>query len=497
MSDADVFQFERLLIGRHPCIIIVTQEEDYALSIVREAILRSPLLCRTWKITCGLRDGLVSDHPPIPDTENPAAAMYYLLGQNEVGVDIFLDLATHLEDARTLRYLRDLIEHRARHGGHVVLIDHSERIPDVIRRAATLMEITLPNDDEVNTLVRSTLRRLNNERQIRAEISSDDYQQILRHLGGLSRSQIERVVTETVSGDARFDADDMRTIVERKRQMISGAGLLEFVNAPATLDEIGGMSRLKAWLAKRENVFSPQARAFGLTPPRGILLLGVQGAGKSYCAKAIATAWNRPLLRMDVCALYDRYIGESERRLRDALHQAERMAPIVLWIDEVEKAFASAASRSTDGGLSQRMFGTLLTWMQEHAAPVFLVATANDIEALPPELLRKGRFDEIFFVDLPDQSVREDIFRIHLAKRRRDPIAFDVASLARAAEGFTGAEIEQAILSALHAVFGTGMELSTDAVLATIRDSPPLAVTQAEKIANLRNWAKNRCVAVQ
>lgn len=497
MSDADVAQYERLLNGRHPCIIIVTPEETYALSVIREAILRSPLLCRTWKITGGLRDGLVSDQPPIPDTDHPAAALYYLIRQQEVAVDIFLDLSTHLSDARTLRYLRDLIDQRNRHGGQLVLIDHVDQFPDVIRREATPLEITLPDDDEINQIVRSTLRRINENEHITAEISADEFQMILRHLGGLTRRQVERIITETVADDRRFDINDLATIARRKRQMISGAGLLEFVSAPAKLDEIGGMDRLKSWLRKRENTFSSQARAFGLPAPRGILLLGVQGAGKSFCAKAIATAWKRPLLRMDVCALYDRYVGESERRLRDALHQSERMAPVVLWIDEVEKAFASAASRSTDGGLSQRMFGALLTWMQEHAAPVFLVATANDIEALPPELLRKGRFDEIFFVDLPNEATREAIFRIHLAKRHRNIDSFDFPALAAASESFTGAEIEQAIVSAMHEVFGTGSPMSTEAIMDAIRSSPPLAVTQAEKISALRAWAEGRCVPVQ
>src|SRR4029077_1905948 len=224
-------------------------------------------------------------------------------------------------------------------------------------------------------------------------------------------------------------------------------------------------------------------------------MLGVQGAGKSLAAKAIATAWKRPLLRMDVGALYDKYIGESERRLRDALKQAERMAPIILWIDEIEKAFASAASQSSDGGLSKRMFGTLLTWMQERTAPVFLMATANDIEALPPELLRKGRFDEIFFVDLPGLEARSAIIEIHLKKRRRDPKRFDVAALAVASDGFSGAEIEQAIVSAMHEAFAAKSELATEHLLSAVKTSPPLSVTMAEKVQELRNWAQGRCVS--
>jgi len=226
-------------------------------------------------------------------------------------------------------------------------------------------------------------------------------------------------------------------------------------------------------------------------------MLGVQGAGKSLCAKAIATAWRRPLMKLDPSVLFDRYIGESERRLREALKQAESMAPVVLWIDEIEKGFASAASHSIDGGLSQRMFGTLLTWMQEHKAAVFLAATANNIEALPPELLRKGRFDEIFFVDLPGEAARKQIFQIHIRKRGRDPKAFDTQALAAASEGYSGAEIEQAVVAALHVAFSAKGKLDTQMIATALAGSPPLSVTMAERINRLRAWAAGRCVPAE
>jgi SpoVK/Ycf46/Vps4 family AAA+-type ATPase len=251
---------------------------------------------------------------------------------------------------------------------------------------------------------------------------------------------------------------------------------------------------LKTWLSQRQCGFSKEAAAFGLSAPKGVLMLGVQGAGKSLAAKAVATAWQMPLMRMDVGALYDKYIGESEKRLRETLRQAEAMAPIVLWIDEIEKAFASAASRSNDGGLSQRMFGTLLTWMQERRGQVFTIATANDIEALPPELLRKGRFDEIFFVDLPTPEARIQILSIHLKKRSRDPAKFDLAAMSAAAEGYSGAEIEQAILGGLHNAFTAKHELQTQHVIDALAISPPISVTMAERIAGLRLWARGRCV---
>lgn len=254
------------------------------------------------------------------------------------------------------------------------------------------------------------------------------------------------------------------------------------------------MKKLKKWLKNRKDAFSPEAVKFGLQAPRGVLMLGVQGAGKSLCAKAIATAWHQPLLRMDPGALYASYIGESERNLREALTQIEMMSPVILWIDEIEKAFASAASRSADGGLSQRMFGSLLTWLQEHEAPVFVIATANDIEALPPELLRKGRFDEIFFVDLPNKSTRNEIFAIHLKKRNRKPEQFDIDALAEASKGYSGAEIEQAIVSALHEAYANNAEVDTARIISALETSPPLSVTMAEKVQSLQAWAKGRCV---
>jgi SpoVK/Ycf46/Vps4 family AAA+-type ATPase len=255
------------------------------------------------------------------------------------------------------------------------------------------------------------------------------------------------------------------------------------------------MEQFKTWLKQRERAFTSDARGYGLGPPRGVLMLGVPGAGKSLAAKAVATAWHRPLMRLDPSVLYDRYIGESERRLRDALNQAQAMAPVVLWVDEIEKGFASAATHSVDGGLSQRMFGTLLTWMQEHKAAVFLFATANNVSALPAELLRKGRFDEVFFVDLPQPPVRRAIFEIHLKRRGQDPkgLRIDLDELAEHSAGRTGSEIEAAVVAALFTAMDSARVLEQADLESALDSSPPLSVTMAEPIAALRRWAKDRC----
>jgi ATP-dependent 26S proteasome regulatory subunit len=497
-SLTDAQRFEQLITARHPCILIASTEEDVALEIVRDCAMQRGCDLSEWSTTRGLFDGIVASPTFIPDTDHPAAALLHLIQTcNSRRMVVLLDIIGHLKDERTLRMLRDAIVHVSKRRGTVVLIDSRSDLPPSIEAMTTRFELSLPDDADVENCIRDTLREINSEQRIEVAVSRKGLSLMVKNLRGLSNRQVRQMVIDAVAEDLRFDDADINSMLASKRRALGGGTLLEFIESPATLDEIGGLGRLKNWLNARHNCLSEEASAFGLQSPRGVLMLGVQGAGKSLSAKAIATAWQRPLLRMDVGALYDRYIGESERRLREALRQAERMAPIILWIDEIEKAFASAASQSSDGGLSKRMFGSLLTWMQEHTAPVFLIATANDIEALPPELLRKGRFDEIFFVDLPSLESRVAIVQIHLAKRRRDVNQFDVAALAAASEGFSGAEIEQAIVSAMHEAFAAKTELTTEHILSAMEHSPPLSVTMAEKVGWLREWAQGRCVPAE
>ncbi len=488
-------RFEQLIRAHHPCVLIITYEEDYALEIITKTAKRLTRQLWIWSVIDGLRDGMrLEEGLPISDTEHPAAALYFLLQRENNSIAVMRDLARHLNDARTLRLLRETISKFRRAGGTLILLDNEDSFPQSIHSVATQFELSYPDEAELEEIVISALREYNKENPIKIDITRKELPIIIRNLKGLSRTQAYQVIIDAVAEDHRFHMGDINTILSRKRQMIQKGGLLEYVESPTNLDEIGGLKRLKHWLKQREEIFSENAADFGLEAPKGVLMLGVQGAGKSLCAKAIATAWHRPLLRLDVGALYDRYIGESERRLRDALRQAEMMSPIIFWIDEIEKAFASAASRSTDGGLSQRMFGTLLTWMQEHKSAVFIVATANDIEALPPELLRKGRFDEIFFVDLPSFDTRKEIFKIHLRKRQRNPDNFDIDALSAASDGYSGAEIEQAIVAALHNAFAENKELDTSLIINALEQSPPLSVTMAERVQALREWAKGRCV---
>lgn len=490
----DFERFEQLIESGTYCISIVTHEERYAMEIIRKTVAKLKRDMWVWSIADGVRDGSIDGGPCIAGTDAPAAGLTNMSQAKPGSICVTLDLADHLKGGKALRILRDLVDNFHKTGITMVMIDSNDNLPDVIKTYTKPFELSFPDEEELQQIIRATLQRLHRKKPIEIGITQRGLDTIVRNLRGLTRRQAVRIITDAVSADQSFTDDDINVIIANKRRMIQQGGLLEYIQTPLDLSEIGGMHRLKQWLNDRRDVFSPEARAFGIVPPKGVLMLGVQGAGKSLCAKAIATGWQQPLLRLDPSTLYASFIGESERNLREALRQTEMMAPVILWIDEIEKAFASAASRSADGGLSQRMFGTLLTWLQEHQAPVFVVATANDIEALPPELLRKGRFDEIFFVDLPTLEVRKEIFAIHLQKRGRDPAGFDLDRLAEASDGFSGSEIEQAVISALHRAYAERTPLDTQQIVAALEGSPPLSATMAERVIALRQWARGRCV---
>jgi SpoVK/Ycf46/Vps4 family AAA+-type ATPase len=492
MTDRD--RLQQLIVARHPLVAVATGDEFYMLALLRQVAADRGWELWLWSVTLGWRDGLRADAPPIPETDHPAAAMHYLANlPPQPRLYVTLDLAGHLKDERTLRAMREAVHRIEAFGGTLVMVDASDVLPPAVESMATRFDVAFPDEREIESIVRQTVRRANEERQIEVSLSKHDLAAVVRNLAGLDRRQAKQIILDVILDDLRFDATDIPRIIAQKRRVV-GNGPLEYVEAPVSLDEIGGLRRIKQWLVARQNSLTEEACEFGLPAPRGVLMLGVQGGGKSLAAKAVATAWQRPLLRLDAGNLYDRFIGESEKRLRDALHQAERMAPVVVWVDEIEKGFASAASHNLDGGLSQRMFGTLLTWMQEHTAPVFLVATANDIAALPPELMRKGRFDEIFFVDLPGIEARRSIISVHLSKRKRDPSKFDLDALVEASAGYSGAEIEQSIISALHNAYSAKQELTSDHVLFAMWSSRPISVTMAERIGELRRWAEGRCV---
>jgi MoxR-like ATPase len=495
---ADLTEELKLLIrSRHPLVAMETPDEERATQLIRRVAEDMRFMLFEWSATTGLRRRLPGTGGMISGTQAPRAALGHACDAEAAALYVFKDLAGHLGDPVLVRTLRDVQTSFSRRQCTLFLIDLPSALPEPVRRLAVPFDVKWPSGRELEQVIRETFgeARLLHNLDVQQQLSPDQFDQLVRALRGLSRNEATRVVSAAIFDDYRLDANDLPRIIEAKRRILAGAGLLESIPVDDVAPEdLGGLARLKAWLARRRGGFSAKARHFGLTPPRGILLLGVQGGGKSLCAKIVASDWELPLLRLDPGVLYQRYVGESESRLRRALSQAEVMAPCVLWVDEIEKAFASASSESADGGLSQRMFGTMLAWMQDRRQPIFLVATANDVSRLPPELLRKGRFDEVFFVDLPTPKAREMIFAIHLRKRGRDPARFDLARLAAAADGFSGAEIEQAVISALYAAYSAEQELTQDLLLDEITQTRPLSVLMAERVADLRSWAAERCV---
>jgi hypothetical protein len=493
-APTDLARFSRLLGASHPCIHLRTLEEAQASQLVRQAALDRRLAIQAWKLGRGVYDPDFLDAQVLPGTDTLEGGLRHLLSQDAAhGVVLLFDPVPLLSEPLPLRLLRDLVERLARRDGHLVIIDPAASLPSPLETYASRFELSLPSEEELGEMIKELIPRERRRLKAPVRMPPAAWSAFLKNLRGLTLRQARQIVLDVISEDGEFTPEDLNHAMARKREILHREGLLEYVESPVSMAGIAGMSRLKAWLGHRKNAMTDEGRLFGLAAPRGILMLGVPGSGKSLCAKAVAGAWQRPLFRLDPGALYDKYIGESERRLRDSLRIAEAVSPIVLWIDEIEKGFAGAASRSLDGGLSQRMFGSLLTWMQEQQAGVFVVATANDIEALPPELLRKGRFDEIFFVDLPSEPVRRDILAVHLRRRHIDPAKYDLDALAAASPGFTGAELEQAVVAAMHESYGAKRKMGPDDVLEALRRSPPLSTTMREKVESLRAWAKGRC----
>jgi hypothetical protein len=486
-------QLKLLIRSGHPILSIETHDEDAGVQLVRRAAeeLHRPLF--EWSITTGLARTVPDPAETGVKPGKAAPALDYVLdNKGDKELYLFKDLGPHCREPLVHRQLRDL---PGRPHVCLILLDGNP-LPDSVRRLTVPLRLPLPDSSELEQIVRETYRKIRDASyyEITASLTKRDFDQLVQTLRGLTCAEAERVVASAIHYDNRLSAEDFPRIVEGKRNLLQSAGCLESITADVSVDEMGGLDNLKRWLVRRRGGMSARAREFGLEPPRGMLLLGVQGCGKSLCAKVVASDWGMPLLRMDPGVLYQKYIGESENRLREALDQAESMAPAVLWIDEIEKAFASASAESADGGLSQRMFGTLLSWMQDHRSPLFIVATANNIDALPPELMRKGRFDEVFFVDLPGPEVRRHILSIHLGKRKRDPEQFALDNLAQATEGFSGAEIEQMVVAGLYAAFAEGGELTDEHLLAEARATRPLSILMAERVRQLRAWAEGRCV---
>ncbi len=493
-----------LIQSSTPLISIETTDETRALEVIRESAAKAVRPLFEWSMSQGLLK--IPDHKPeIAGTVSPKLVLpagkgsdllRHLCKNPERGVYVLKDFGPHCRDALVHRLLRDLLELSSSTKMTFILVD-ALPLSEEISRFAVRFELGWPDVAELEQVVKETFQKIRSESlyEVTSNIKRNEMDQLVQTLRGLSNQEARRVVASAIYDDYSLTSADLPRIVEFKRQVLSGKGCLEAIAADFSSQDIGGLERLKGWLKLRKAGFSRKAREFGLEAPRGVLMLGVPGCGKSLCAKVVAAEWGMPLLRLDPGNLYQKFVGETESQLRQALRQAESMAPVILWIDEIEKAFASASASSADGGLSQRMFGTLLSWMQDHRHPIFIVATANDISALPPELMRKGRFDEVFFVDLPNPQSRERILRIHLTRRKQQPERFNLKQLAQITDQFSGSELEQAIISGLFYAFQQDRPLKDEDLEQAIQETRPLATLTSEKIFNLREWAKNRCVS--
>ncbi|MEX1183626.1 MAG: AAA family ATPase [Gemmatimonadota bacterium] len=484
---------ELLIRSRYGLIHIDTLEQDRVERLLRSVSDRLTLPLFLWSRTRGLcRDGHANG---AYETQEPTQALAHVVSSQLAGLYHFPAFDGIAQNDVVVERLKEIAAELGRRHGALILSGTGFEVHESIRHHMAVMQLPDPGQDEFGTLIDRIARDVGRRQPVRVELTAAARHRLLGALRGLTLLEAEKVLTKAMVEDNRLSDEDIAHVIDAKKQIVEREGVLEYYPVEETLADIADLAALKKWLRKRRNILAEpeRAAAFGLTFPRGLLLIGVPGCGKSLCARAVATEWGLPLLRLDTGSLYNKFVGETENNFRRAMRTAERLAPCVLFIDEIEKAFAAGGTE--DGGVSMRVLGTFLTWMQDRKADVFVVATANDISRLPPEFLRKGRFDETFFVDLPDEETRAQIAAIHLKKRGQDHAAFDLPVLATATHGFSGAEIEQVVVAALYTAFSDGDPLTTRHLLDEAALTRPLATVMAEKIAALREWASTRTVA--
>ncbi|HSJ26114.1 MAG TPA: AAA family ATPase [Longimicrobiales bacterium] len=483
---------ELLVRSRHGIILIDTVEDERVQFLLRHLADRMTLPLFLWSRIRGLsRDGNAN---AVYETQEPAQALAHVASAQVPALYHFPAFDGIAGNDVIVQRLREVARDLGTRNGAIVITGVDVELPAALRPLVATMQLPAPSEAELRSLISHIARDLGRRQQVDVRLEGADEARLLQALRGLTLLEAEKVLTRAMVEDGVLDAGDIAHVVEAKKRLVAQEGVLEYYPVEETMADVAGMAGLKDWLRKRTNIVRDPVAAgeFGLDFPRGMLLIGVPGCGKSLCARTVAGEWGLPLLRMDTGSLYNKYVGQTENNFRRAMRTAEAVAPCILFIDELEKAFAAGGSE--DGGVSTRVLGTFLTWLQERKEHVFVVATANDVSKLPPEFLRKGRFDETFFVDLPDAESRMEIARIHLGRRRQQPDTFDLRLLSTATRGFSGAEIEQAIVSALYSAFADGTPLTQEHLLREAAATRPLSVTMAEKVQALRDWARTRAV---
>lgn len=501
--------FQTLVMSFHAAIVIETVEEERVRTLINTAINDLQMSVFEWSVAKGLTRSQGNVHnrwtneyaPPgsqkpqaLERTTDPVDALRHIEELQFQAIYWMKDLGPHLQDEVVARQLREVIQQFAQNRSTLIITGHNINLPSDIAQDVVYFDLKLPEPDELYQTISDVVRSLKG--RISVEINPQGINALVQAMRGMTLQQARKVIAFAALEDSKLCQEDVKRVLQRKAQVLHEEGLLDYIPPEMNPAQLGGFDGLKQWLKRARVGFSAQAKAFNLPAPRGILIVGIQGCGKSLAAKNIAREWQMPLLKLDAGRLYDKFIGESEKNFRRAVTLAETMSPAILWIDEIEKSMGQSES-DADGGLSRRLFGYFLTWLQEKSEDVFVVATANDLSRIPPELLRKGRFDEIFFVDLPDERERAAILQIHLMRRKQDPRRFQLPELVQATDGFSGAEIEQVVITSLYRAIYEKRPIDTELIIEEVKSTVPLSISRREDLHNLRTMAQERFVSVK
>lgn len=500
-----------LLRARFPFIHISTYEEERLTNEIRRIVSTQELIHTTrnvfiWKSSEGFRDsnGTIQE-----DTYEKLSAINFIKNYEQPAIFIFLDFHIFCEQAKgivdnnIIRSLKDLMPNlkQSYQPKNVIFVSPMFTLPDDLKKDVTVMDFELPTAEEIEEVLDGMIEA-NSGGNLNVNLNEKEKEALIKAAIGLTLQEAENAFARAMVNDGCLNAGDVDLVLKEKSQVIKKNDLLEYIDSEVNIDDVGGLENLKKWLRKRDKSWLSSAKRYGLPSPKGVLLTGVPGCGKSLVAKSISSMWHLPLLKFDVGKVFNMYVGNSESNMREAIKTAEAIAPCILWIDEIEKGF-SGLGNNGDSGTSSRIFGTFLSWMQEKTKPVFVVATANNISGLPPEMMRKGRFDEIFFIDLPTFNERKQIFKVHLQSRLKDPDVIgdfkiddeSLEHLASLTEGFGGAELEQIVIMGLFDAFEEDRSITMKDFENSIKNTIPLSVTQAEQIMSIRQWANIRAVA--
>ena len=480
-----------LIQAQYPLIYLVTSEEERAEQSIFKVSqeIKPQRRVYVWTVTHGIVEYGQPRNTTQHNTVSPEAAIDWIIRQKEPSIFILKDLHPFIDAPATNRSLRDAIASFKGMQKNIILMSPVQQVPIELEKEVVVLDFQLPDMAELNKVLTA-----HQEQNRGRRLTTEAREKLLRAALGLTKDEAEKVYRKAQVTTGQLTENEVNIVLSEKKQLIRRNGILEYIEEDETIDAVGGLEELKTWLTQRSNAFTERAREYGLPQPKGMLILGVPGCGKSLIAKTTSRLWGLPILRLDMGRVYDgSMVGRSEANLRNALKTAESISPTILFIDELDKSFAgSGGSGDSDGGTSNRIFGSFLTWMQEKKSPVFVMATANRVERLPGEFLRKGRFDEIFFVDLPTPEERQDIFGIHLTKRREDIARFDLGQLAKMSDGFSGAEIEQAVVAAMYEAFAQDREFTQLDIIAALKSTLPLSRTMQEQVTALRDWARQR-----